>query len=206
MSTRAHSRGFTLIELMLAMAFISFLLLFMVTAILQVTKLYVKGSSIRQINQTGRQLMDDIEGTLRVNANPVVAKDYNRLCVGNTSYVWNVSDNYDGKPLNTFSGSDSDTPLRFVSVQDPGGTLCGAPTTAISKANSLDLVGAEITPLKFSAEQYGKLWNINLILSTSGSNSATTDERSSIGYACEEKNQFCALGDFETSVYSRGGH
>lgn len=56
MTGKKHNEGFTLIELMLAMAFISFLLLFMVAAILQVTRLYVKGSAIRQINQTGRQL------------------------------------------------------------------------------------------------------------------------------------------------------
>jgi prepilin-type N-terminal cleavage/methylation domain-containing protein len=64
MTDNSRNKGFTLIELLLAMAFIAFLLLFMVAAILQVTKLYVKGSAIRQINQTGRQLMDTVGSTL----------------------------------------------------------------------------------------------------------------------------------------------
>jgi prepilin-type N-terminal cleavage/methylation domain-containing protein len=164
MTDNTRSKGFTLIELLLAMAFIAFLLLFMVAAILQVTKLYVKGVAIRQINQTGRQLMEEVGSTLRNNASPV-----------------------------------------YIATQDAGGTLCKQPYPAVDKAKSLDLVGADITPLEFSVKPQGRLWTVSLVLSTSGTNIATPDASSPTGFSCAPDNQFCALGDFETSVYSRGG-
>jgi type II secretory pathway pseudopilin PulG len=198
MTTKSKNAGFTLIELLLAMSFIAFLLLFMVAAILQVTKLYVKGSAIRQINQTGRQVVDDISLTLRNNGTPIYITDHNRLCAGNTSYAWNA----EGETINAF---DDGQTLRLISVQDPGGSLCASPDSIIPRAGTVDLVGPDITPLRFSVEQQGRLWDVSLVLSTAGSNIATADTESPTGYACAPDNQFCALGDFQTSVYSRGG-
>jgi len=201
MTDNTRSKGFTLIELLLAMAFIAFLLLFMVAAILQVTKLYVKGSAIRQINQTGRQLMDTVGSTLRNNADPSNPSGANRLCAGNTTYVWNS----EGEAINKFSGSDAATELRFISIQDPGGALCNSTSTPVNKAKTVDLVGADITPLEFSVKQQGRLWTLSLVLSTAGTNIATPDATTPTGFTCAADNQFCALGDFKTSVYSRGG-
>lgn len=195
-------KGFTLIELMLAMAFISFLLVFLVLSILQITRLYVKGSAIRQIDQTGRQLLDTIGVSLRSNTTPRYVSASNRLCAGNVSYAWNTN----GETKNSFSGSDASTELRFISVQDPGADLCDSPNSPIAKAGTVNLVGPEITPMSFSVEQQGKLWDITLVLSTSGGNVARVDATTPTGYSCDPKNQFCALGDFETSIYSREGN
>lgn len=193
--------GFTLIELLLAMTFIAFLLIFTVAAILQVTRLYIKGSAIRQIDQTGRQLIDDVSTTLRTGADP---NDqgvlHNRLCVGGTSYVWNV----DGSIVNANNVySDSSATLRFVSVQDPHGDLCRSPSLKVTKSTAVDLIGPEITPLSFSVTQHGSLWDISVVLSTTGENKA--DPVVGGGFACKVRNQFCAFGNFETSTYSRGG-
>lgn len=198
MTTKSRNAGFTLIELLLAMSFIAFLLLFMVSAILQVTKLYVKGSAIRQINQTGRQIIDDVSSTMRNNGTPVYIADHNRLCVGNTSYVWNA----EGETINAFDGGQT---LRLISMQDPGGSICASPDSIIPRAGTVDLVGPDITPLRFSVDQQGRLWGISLVLSTAGGNIATIAASSPTGFSCAPDNQFCALGDFQTSVYSRGG-
>jgi prepilin-type N-terminal cleavage/methylation domain-containing protein len=197
MTTNNRDKGFTLIELLLAMSFIAFLLLFMVAAILQVTKLYVKGSAIRQINQTGRQIIDDVSSDLRSNSTAVYAPSQNRLCVGNTSYIWNV----EGQTINSF---DDGSTLRLISVQDPNGELC-ASSNPIARAGSVDLVGADITPLSFSVGQQGRLWKVSLVLSTAGSNIATADASTPSGFSCASNNQFCAFGDFQTTIYSRGG-
>lgn len=198
MTTKRNTDGFTLVELLLAMSFIAFLLLFMVAAILQVTRLYVKGSAIRQINQTGRQVIEEVSSSLRNNSSPVYVAAQNRLCAGNTTYVWNV----EGEDVvNTFDDGET---LRLISVQDPGGSLCGT-NDPIARSGSIDLVGADITPLSFTVEQQGRLWNISLVLSTAGSNIANPDSTSPSGFSCASDNQFCAFGDFETSVYSRGG-
>lgn len=201
MTNNRRNQGFTLIELTLALAFISFLLLFMVAAILQVTRLYVKGSALRQINQTGRQLMDDVSTSLRASATPLYIKDNNRLCVGTTSYAWNSGD----EVVNKFNDDATDsTTLRFVSVHDPAGELCSYPHATLDRQKTTDLVGPEITPLRFSVEQHGQLWDVSLILGTSGDNIPTIDLSTST-FACDPSNQFCAFGDFSTSIYARGG-
>ncbi len=195
---RRQESGFTLIELLLAMTFIAFLLLFTVAAVMQVTKQYVKGMAIRQIDQTGRQLVDDVSMALRTGVQPNGSQlTNNRLCVGGKSYVWSI----DGGVINRYT---DDTVLRFVSVQDATGSLCASSTAKVDKSKSTDLVGAYITPLRFSVTQQGRLWSITLVLSTSGENIAITDASSVLGFSCGT-NQFCALGDFETTAYSRGG-
>ena len=191
--------GFTLIELMLSLTFISFILLFMVAAILQLTRLYVKGSAIRQINQTGRQIVEDIAASVRTGTEPRPAVGHNRLCVGNTTYAWNA----EGETINRFNDVTRTT-VRFVSVQDSGGALCGWPYNDIPKTGSVDLIGPGITTLKFTAQPQGKLWTISLVLSTAGSNIATADSSTPTLYSCKT-NEFCALGDFKTSIYARKG-
>jgi prepilin-type N-terminal cleavage/methylation domain-containing protein len=194
-------KGFTLIELLLAMTFIAFLLLFMVTVILQATRLYVKGIAVRQINQTGRQLVEGVGSSLRTGSSPVYIGANHRLCVGGASYAWNL----ENETVNQYSGADAGSELRFVSVKDPGGIVCSSPDTPIEKKNSVDLAGPEILPLSFSLEKHGRLWDIALVLSTSGENKAEVDSSTPTGFACSPQNQFCAFGDFETSVYARGG-
>jgi prepilin-type N-terminal cleavage/methylation domain-containing protein len=110
-------RGFTLIELMLAMAFVSFILLFVVLVLIQVMAIYNKGESLRQINQTGRQIADDMTWQIR-NADPSSLKilapnssgwtgtansnpNVERLCVGNVAYIWNTQDQTNNKNVMT---------------------------------------------------------------------------------------------------------
>lgn len=193
---------------MLAMAFIAFMLLFMVAAILQVTRMYVKGSAIRQINQTGRQVVEEISGSIRNGAAVVVVPDHNRLCAGGMSYVWNTTDgNGNPETLNQFAAPNIGETLRFVAVQDSDGTLCDAAgTAAVPKANSTDLVGPEVTVMGFTVnDTAAPLYTLSLVLSTAGGNVALTGQSTPTGFACAIDNQFCAFGDFTTTVYMRKG-
>lgn len=201
------SKGFTLIELLLALAFISFLLLFVVSAMLQITRMYSKGSAIRQINQTGRQLVESLGSTMRYSA-PIYTDlagttTYKRLCAGGTSYVWNIT----GQPATDYVNKlDTGAPVGFVSVQDPTASLCNvSPAPAsVPSAQAVDLLGNSITPLKMSVSQHGSLWDVLVVLSTAGSNVATPNATTPTGFSCDPNNPFCAFGDFETSIYMRG--
>ena len=53
-------RGFTLIELMLAMTFISVLLLAIAMTIIQIGNIYNKGTTVKEINQAARAIADDV--------------------------------------------------------------------------------------------------------------------------------------------------
>lgn len=202
MTNKKHA-GFTLIEMMLAMAVVSFMLLFVVSAIMQATRLYTKGLAIRQINQTGRQVIDTLGKSMRY-AKPTYLAANKRICVGGTTYAWNVENEAASVYKNKL---DDGTAVRFVSVQDPTGDLCVASPMPpnIIKEKAVDLVGFDITPLSFAVEPYGSsLWEVRLILSTAGSNLAVPDLVTPGSFYCEAQNNFCAFGDFETSIYSRG--
>jgi len=143
---RDSQAGFTLIELSLALTFLAFIMLFIITIIMQMINIYNKSVSLSQINQTGRQIMSDLNNGARFAA-PLTAGNYvpiqvvngqavgGRLCSGGTSYIWNtgnlVSGTADTSVANIFSsesftsGQRYKTALRLVRVDnDPSGTYC----------------------------------------------------------------------------------
>ena len=86
MSRHSRESGFTVIELTLAMAFLAFIMLFTTLTIIQMMRTYDKGLTIKQINQSGRTLVEDLSRSVSAG----VASDINtsyidqgRLCVGN---------------------------------------------------------------------------------------------------------------------------
>jgi hypothetical protein len=89
---KSQTQGFTIIELMLAMTFLSFVLVFMSLTIVQMMRTYDKGLTIKQVNQAGRAVTDDIAKAMRGEqpGNIVVTNVANgRLCIGNVMYIWN---------------------------------------------------------------------------------------------------------------------
>jgi len=86
------SHGFTLIELMLAMTFLSFILVFMALTLTQMIRTYDKGLTVKQINQAGRTVIEDIARSMRgQQSGQIVVSTVTdgRLCVGDIMYVWN---------------------------------------------------------------------------------------------------------------------
>ena len=55
-----RSTGFTIIELTLAMAFISVLLLSIVMTAIQAGRIYNRGAVLRSVNQAGRDVSDTL--------------------------------------------------------------------------------------------------------------------------------------------------
>src|SRR5690554_2740424 len=109
MNRRTKQQGFTLIELTLAMAFISVLLLTIALTIMPIATIYNRGMTYKEVNQAARDVADDLRRsvrnsgvftisttganttdyvTLRNNANVVIG---GRLCLGSTSYIWNTT-------------------------------------------------------------------------------------------------------------------
>lgn len=142
-STRNHQQGFTLIELALAITFIGALLVFSTVIIVQSIAIYNKGIAVKQMNQMGRSLVDDL-GRLSNNASTIEALDDNGkagyLCIGqpgdaNTrAYIWSSRDYGKGTNDGTRSAnavSPDDTSKRPFYLE-------GDTTTPISLARSTD--------------------------------------------------------------------
>lgn len=60
--------GFTIIELMLAMAFLGTMLLGIAALVMRITNIYQKGLALRAVNSTGREIISDLTRT--INSSP----------------------------------------------------------------------------------------------------------------------------------------
>lgn len=142
---RRREAGFTLIELMLAMTFISILLLAIALTAIQVGKMYNRGITLRTINSTGRYISDVIRRDFLQTDRRLVSgsesssvitisegagegrRSSGRFCLGSYSYAWNVPPQKEDAPINAavLVGPD-DKPINFVRVVDEGASLCQA--------------------------------------------------------------------------------
>ncbi|MFV0484721.1 MAG: type II secretion system protein [Candidatus Saccharimonadales bacterium] len=114
---RKPKKGFTIIELMLAMLFLSMLLVTIALLIVQITGIYQKGLSLRAVSSSGKQLIDeftrvvggsplgqsimpasssksDIDKAVQQYyvSNPIggTLQHSGTFCTGSYSYIWNT--------------------------------------------------------------------------------------------------------------------
>ena len=218
--------GFTLIELSLALVFLAFIMLFIITLIMQMIDIYNKSIALSQMNNAGQELMTDLNN----NAfGGTIANNSNRLCINGNSYVWN----YRGQ-TGTFGGS-------LVRVTDPNATLCATPsrTAPIQCINNTKITSGTcdsntpasdvsivvssniwIQQMAITSSAGSPLASVKMTVSTGGnnapflrSNSATkANAANSTNYdasalTCLGKNagsnNFCAFANYQLMVYQR---
>lgn len=151
--------GFTLIELMLSMSFIAVLLITIAGTTTQIIHIYTKGLTVREVNQAGRTISEDIQRTIATTApfkvSPANQSDSKyitrtgggRLCTGAYTYAWNYGKTSDLSEDNSLpsaynryvSGRDV---VRFVKVSDTGGALCANPSSPVPNAQAKELLTA----------------------------------------------------------------
>lgn len=138
------TKGFTLIELMLAMAFVAFLLVAIAMTVIQIGNIYNRGLALKNINQAGRSIVDELKrGIGQSSKFSIVSTDSDnqfinigpnkggRLCLGSVSYIWNYGEAInDGLAIrNTYVNNNGD--IRFVKVLDPTAEYCKNPSKKI---------------------------------------------------------------------------
>jgi len=128
--------GFTLVELMLAMAFLSAIILFGILTFVQALAVYNKGISISQINETGRSLTNDLNRSSN-NATSFSVSDQ-IMCIGKTAYLWNDESTAAGSRYK-LNGNEIGI-VRTVDSIDARDYYCGV-------AHSHDLVPENVTSL-----------------------------------------------------------
>ncbi|MGD8374058.1 MAG: type II secretion system protein [Candidatus Woesebacteria bacterium] len=205
--TKSNQSGFTLVELTLAMAFVSFILLFIVFAMIEIMGDYNKGIVVKEINQTARTIVEEMGRLSRstdASAINTSAQAEGRLCFGSVSYAWNVRGN---ELDNKFTDNSL---VGLVRVEDPAGSLCGLVSGSypqIDRASAIDLISDQVWVQNLNAQVSGnqKLVDIDLKLSTAGDNRPTGVGPS--GYICEggKIGNFCAVAEFNTTVSTRNG-
>lgn len=150
MSRAGKNSGFTMIELMLAMAFVAVLLLAIAMTVIQMGNIYNRGLTIKKVNQAGRMIAADLQRNI-ASSDPfsvdtkvgdryigITVESYyvpqiingaeygGRLCLGLYSYIWNYGEylnlNEKAAYLNKYKNSDEQ--IRFVKVYDSQAAYC----------------------------------------------------------------------------------
>ena len=129
---RKKQQGFTIIELLLAMSFVAALLIGIALTIVQIGATYNRGLTLKEVNQTGRSVSDDIRRNLAASnsfsaTTSFMAANNNsggRLCTGEFSYVWNYADAVSEDRSGVVKYVGNDTPVRFVKLRDTSSAYC----------------------------------------------------------------------------------
>lgn len=228
------NQGFTLIELMLSMTFISILLIMIAMTTIQISHIYNKGLTLREVNQVGRTVSSELQRSIGssvpfdvtkqnlVSPSPTsryvdIATQGGRLCVGRYAYAWNYGQALQpgGTVYNVYTGGDVNIPIRFVKVNNPSSSLCIDPTLNIVKADSTemlssgdrDLVIHALTVSKTASEvEIGQaLYAISITIGTNDKAQLTTNSASCVPPAEGAGNQdYCSVNQFD--IVARAGN
>jgi type II secretory pathway pseudopilin PulG len=193
---RDNQKGFTLIELVLSMGFVSALLIAITLTIIQIGNSYTRGITLKEVNQVGRSLSVELQRNISsstsfdVSSPEVFIEQVNpdkwggRLCTGQYSYIWNY-----GKTLNAVSPgsnineyvSTANPKISFIKVNDNAGLMCQVDevTSALPDVlfiDSVELINAgdknlaihdfDITSISNDSTTAQQLYNISFTIGT----------------------------------------
>lgn len=217
---QTKQRGFTLVELMLAMTFLSMLLLAIAALIIQVTNIYTKGVTLTAVDRAGQAISTELQRTLNQSSATKVTyvtsgDDGARLCTGSSSYVWNYGKAITGTGPNFIDANkytDGSKDMRFIKFQDPDGEYCKLddesgklPDIEKSKASEL-LQGKDrnvvLHNLSFYAESVDSsaqtLYSVSMEVGTNNSGESNVIEgQTRCKPPTEGYDEFCAVNRFE---------
>ncbi len=230
----AKQRGFTLIELSLAITFISVLLLSILYVTIQAGKLYAKGVTYKDINQVSREVVDTMRRDMMATSasaieiptpmpDPSLSPAYaGRLCTGQISYVWNTAALLQDA-ASTDRIMDGAIPVVFRRVVDPGKTLCTKDATGkyvkdIAGMTSTELLKGEgrelaaytfsVTEMARSSERKG-LYRVSMTLGTNETDTTLYD--TVLGsYTCRPPTdntanfEYCTVIEFDAIMRAGG--
>jgi prepilin-type N-terminal cleavage/methylation domain-containing protein len=178
-----NTKGFTLIELMLAMTFIAVLLVAIALTTIQISNIYTKGITLREVNQVGRSVSEELQrniassvpfdvtpkmdNSMTSTSKYVVRGGGGRLCLGRYTYAWNYGSALRGgagapgiyNEYANVEGSKDEQDIRFVKVEDASAALCTNPELDIDSTKANDLLTSgdrDLVMHKFSITQTAK--------------------------------------------------
>lgn len=188
-----------MVELMLAMSFVSVLLVAIAMTVIQISNIYQRGLTLKEVDQAGRALASEFQKNIgegnpfelvtcgapssTTPCNYVNVAWGGRLCIGLYSYVWNygITIKNNIAPINkTVAGKV----IRFAKVIDPNADYCAHQTKAIVDNDATELLSVSqhyLAVHKFSIinlvvdnKTQQRLYNVDFLLGTSD-RTGTTD-------------------------------
>ena len=193
-------KGFTLVELLLATAFFSFILLFVVVGFVQINRQYTKGVTVRRVQNNARSVLEDITRSIRDSEG---IDTYNsstpyRICIGDLRYGWNQNTDPGNSAAFTDERYTNAVPFQLVKDYSPGG--CNAAFVEGVAEPMIDdnvaVQSIELAPIGASS------WRLSITLSSAERFDLTqygTDAACDVGVG----DQYCDVAKLETVISVR---
>jgi prepilin-type N-terminal cleavage/methylation domain-containing protein len=206
-SKNAGQKGFTIVELMIASAVFSAILLLLTMGLLAVGRTYYKGVVTSRTQQVSRAILEDVSDSIRFNggtvAPSIVPNGLSRgVCVGGKRYSYELN-----KQLNEGVASQ-----RHVLVVDDLAT-CSAGSTAQNMSSATptgrELMSTRMRLSAFSVTQVGSgtdLWRITVRVASGEDDLLQDTDGDGVLDTCRtlrSGSQFCAVSELSTVVQKR---
>jgi prepilin-type N-terminal cleavage/methylation domain-containing protein len=213
-----HSRGFTLVELSLVMAFLSLLLLAILFSTIHIGKLYAKGVTNRQINQVGRELVDTVRRDFLVAdaaSIDISALANNRICLGGVSYVWNTAAVLASGASSSIV-KDGTASIVFTRIEDPAISICArdvngkylmdialmSNTSELLASDGRSLVLYDMSVVELMRHDSDGLYRVKMTIGTNDISAMRTDGAAQCRPPTDSSSDFeyCGVAEFDIIV------
>jgi len=206
--THIHNNdGFTLIELLIATTVFSTILVILTQGLIQVTRLYIKGTTIAKTQDTAQTALSDITNAIQYSGGTIVgtptitpgARTKTVFCIDNNRYTYQL----DGQLKSTVVFPDQITSVALV-VDQPG--TCNpalSPQPALNKPQELmgtnmRLASLSITPLGIN----NTIWKVSINV-VYGDVDLLNPSHNACLASISQGGQYCASSQLSTIVEKR---
>lgn len=220
--------GFTLVELNLSMIFVALLVIGVAAVTINVTKINQRGILLKTINQTGREVTDQMRRDLAAATMSDVeyvapVGGVGRLCLGTVSYVFNTAEALNGGgSLVRDTTKAGQPPVMLVRMDDKDALWCEQSGGVFSKNEvtttdaAVELLQTDLLPVAIhdmnveelaSVESSSVSQGLMALTILIGTNKLDTiDANSECKPPTDHQSDFdsCAVREFRTVVRSNG--
>lgn len=209
--TTHQSQGFTIIELMVATAVFSVVLLVVTGGILQITRLYQKGVTAANTQTITRSVTDTISQAIQFSGGDIVPTTTGAatptspkvFCIGNTRFTYALGwQLVDGTPDTNLHQS----PHALVQDNYPGCSSSTAQPLNVSGVSGRELLAPNMRLSKLTVTQIGNdLYRIEVRV-VYGDDDLLQDPKDGTTTTCINESagtQFCSISELSTVVTKR---
>jgi prepilin-type N-terminal cleavage/methylation domain-containing protein len=204
------NQGFTLVELMIATAVFSVILLLVVNSFIQIGRIYYKGLTISRTQETARAISDELTQSLKFSksrldvspANPAGGQSY---CIGLVRYSYVL-----GKQIDPTLSDDNHTPHALVRDTTLGGSCTPLDLNNVPELSgsfkTVELLSEKMTLNYLSIEQQNDIYKVSVVVSYGDADlfaSGTTQDKPECSAEATKGLEFCAVAIYNSSVFRR---
>jgi len=196
-----NSRGFTIIELLIATTVFSVVLLIFLTAIIRVSELFYKGVNLSNTQESARNIMQNITEDVKFYQQPIYTfPSKNYFCIGGHRYTYSLGTQY-----------NIVTPGSYGVLQEK--TACVDPTTAgytpnTSTGQELLSPGMQLNKMNINCANNQCTIGVHVVFYGADNTVLKSPSKDPLGYKAPDAEctglpnttQSCATADFNGTV------